>query len=57
MTISQSLGRIERNKDTLLSLILKMEESKVPFNFWYLAERLRYGRIVIWMVAVLDKLP
>ena len=38
----------QKNKGTLLSWTLKVEESKVPLFFWVEAPKLRYGHFLIF---------
>ena len=50
------LAKKNKNKGTFFSSTLKVEGSKVPLSFWYLACGLRYGQIVILKFLLLDEL-
>ena len=46
MPISRPFGHLQKNKGTLFSPTLKVEENKVPLFFWLEAWQPRYGHFV-----------
>ena len=40
-----------KNKDTLLSQTLKVEEKKVSLVFWFVAQEPRYGHFIFWSLG------